>query len=84
MRMNQPGALEDYDAYSDDKPLVEAVRVFGAEWAADQLKRAGASVGSEKVQILARQATGICRNCVRTTASVIASMSWSFIPPITS
>ena len=25
--MNQPGALEDYDAYSDDQPLVEAVRV---------------------------------------------------------
>jgi hypothetical protein len=28
--LNQPGALEDYKAYSDDKPLVEAVRVFGA------------------------------------------------------
>ena len=53
---NQPGALEDYNAYSDDKPLVEAVRVFGADWAADHLKRAGALVGSEKVQHLARQA----------------------------
>src|SRR5215211_2533577 len=54
--MNQPGALEDYDAYSEDKPLVEAVRVFGAEWATDHPKRAGAWVGSEKVQTLARQA----------------------------
>src|SRR3954447_3886916 len=54
--MNQPGALEDYDAYSEDKPLVEAVRGFGAEWATDPLKRTGAWVGSEKVQTLARQA----------------------------
>jgi hypothetical protein len=54
--LNQPGALEDYNAYSDDKPLVEAVRVFGADWAADHLKRAGTLVGSEKVQYLARQA----------------------------
>jgi putative acyl-CoA dehydrogenase len=54
--LNQPGALEDYHAYSDDKPLVEAVRVFGADWAADHLKRAGTLVGSEKVQYLARQA----------------------------
>jgi hypothetical protein len=54
--LNQPGALEDYNAYSDDKPLVEAVRVFGADWAADHLKQAGTLVGSEKVQYLARQA----------------------------
>jgi hypothetical protein len=38
--LNQPGALEDYDAYCGDKPLVEAVRAFGADWAADHLKRA--------------------------------------------
>jgi putative acyl-CoA dehydrogenase len=54
--LNQPGALEDYDAYSDDKPLVAAVRVFGADWATDHLKRAGTLVGSQKVQHLARQA----------------------------
>ncbi len=36
--LNQPHALEDYDAYSDDIPLVEAVRAFGADWAADHLK----------------------------------------------
>jgi alkylation response protein AidB-like acyl-CoA dehydrogenase len=54
--MNQPGALEDFDLYSGDKPLRDAVNVFGADWAADHLKRTGALVGSAKVQYLARQA----------------------------
>jgi putative acyl-CoA dehydrogenase len=54
--LNQPGALQNYDAYSDDEPLVEAVRVFSADWAADHLKRAGRLVGSERVAHLARQA----------------------------
>ena len=27
--LNQPGSLADYDAYSDDQPLVEAVNAFG-------------------------------------------------------
>ena len=54
--LNQPGALADYNAYADDKPLVEAVRVFGGDWAAVHLERAGTLVGSERVQYLARQA----------------------------
>lgn len=54
--LNQPSALHDYDAYSDDTPLVEAVRAFGASWAGDGLRRAGVLVGSEQVQHLARQA----------------------------
>jgi len=54
--LNQAGALQDYDAYSADKPLVEAVRAFGADWAADRLMEAGKLVGSERVQSLARQA----------------------------
>jgi putative acyl-CoA dehydrogenase len=54
--MNQPGALEDYNAFAGDEPLIEAVRVFGADWAADHLKKAGALVGSANVQFLARQA----------------------------
>jgi putative acyl-CoA dehydrogenase len=54
--LNQAGVLADYDAYGDDKPLVEAVKVFGADWAGDTLRRAGGHVGSEKVQHLARQA----------------------------
>jgi putative acyl-CoA dehydrogenase len=54
--LNQAGALQNYDAYASDKPLVEAVQAFGADWAADHLQRAGVLVGSEKVQTLARQA----------------------------
>jgi putative acyl-CoA dehydrogenase len=54
--LNQPGALAGYNAYRGDKALAEAARVFGAEWAEDRLDRAGALVGSEKVQSLARQA----------------------------
>src|SRR5215211_2812886 len=54
--LNQPGAFENYNAYSGDKPLVEAVRMFGADWATDHLERAGTTVGSQKIQSLARQA----------------------------
>jgi putative acyl-CoA dehydrogenase len=54
--LNQPGNLADYNAYSADTPLIEAVRVFQADWAQDHLARTGACVGSEKVQTLARQA----------------------------
>ena len=54
--LNQPGSLADYDAYSDDKPLVDAVNAFGGGWAEQALRRAGLVVGSAKVQQLARQA----------------------------
>jgi putative acyl-CoA dehydrogenase len=54
--MNQPSSLQDYDLYSADKPLCDAVHVFGADWAADLLKQTGALVGSARVQHLARQA----------------------------
>jgi putative acyl-CoA dehydrogenase len=54
--LNQAGALADYDAYAGDGPLVEALKVFGADWADRVLRRAGMHVGSEKVQYLARQA----------------------------
>jgi hypothetical protein len=39
--LNQPGSLVDYDAYSDDKPLVEAVNAFGGGWTEQTLRRAG-------------------------------------------
>jgi len=35
--MNQPGSLENYDLYSADKPLCDAVHVYGADWAANLL-----------------------------------------------
>ena len=54
--LNQAAALTEYNAYADDKPLVEAMKVFGADWADGTLHRAGVHVGSEKVQYLARQA----------------------------
>ena len=54
--MNQPGSLEERDLYSADKPLSEAVRVFGADWAGDHLRQTGTLVGSARVQHLARQA----------------------------
>src|SRR4051794_3280267 len=54
--LNQPGALADYDTFAADRPLFEAVRAFGADWADTDLRRAGVLVGSEHVQYLARQA----------------------------
>jgi putative acyl-CoA dehydrogenase len=54
--LNQPGSLADYDAYSDDKPLVDAVNALGAGWTEQILRRAGLLVGSTNVQQLARQA----------------------------
>jgi putative acyl-CoA dehydrogenase len=54
--LNQAGALADYDAYANDKPLVHAMKVFDADWADEVLHRAGSHVGSQKVQYLARQA----------------------------
>ena len=54
--LNQPAALEDYNAYAGDTPLRAAVAACGGIWAEDDLVRAGASVGSAAVQRLARQA----------------------------
>lgn len=54
--LNQPGDLVNYNAYTGDAALTEAVRAFGAEWAAPRLEETGALVGSERVQQLARAA----------------------------
>ena len=54
--LNQPGALEDRDLFTQDRALVEAAGVFGAGWAGERLRSAGALVGSARVQHLARQA----------------------------
>jgi putative acyl-CoA dehydrogenase len=54
--LNQPGALEDYNAFAQDKALAEATQAFGADWAIDHLHATGALVGSARVQTLARQA----------------------------
>src|SRR5262249_20957174 len=54
--LNQPAPLADYDAFSADRALREAARIFGADWAREKLVRTGRSVGSAHVQQLARQA----------------------------
>jgi putative acyl-CoA dehydrogenase len=54
--LNQPGTLADYNAFTTDRPLAEAVRAFGADWAWEKLRRAGAIVGSQEGQQLARSA----------------------------
>jgi putative acyl-CoA dehydrogenase len=54
--LNQPGSLVGYDAFAEDKALVEAVKVFRADWACTHLHRVGEIIGSEKLQVLARQA----------------------------
>jgi hypothetical protein len=54
--LNQPEIFQGYNAYFQDRPLVEAVRTFNADWADDHLQHAGALIGSEKIQQLARQA----------------------------
>ena len=60
MSRPQPSSpLATYDAYANDKPLVQAMKVFGADWADDVLHRAGSHVGSERVQYLALQANRV-------------------------
>lgn len=54
--LNQPPPLSDYDAYATDATLRAIVRAFGAGWAETRLGQAGATVGSTRVQMLARQA----------------------------
>jgi putative acyl-CoA dehydrogenase len=54
--LNQPGALEDYNAFAQDQPLVEATLAFAAGWATDHLQATGALAGSARVQTLARLA----------------------------
>ena len=54
--LNQAGPLHDVDLFSTDRPLCDAVQAFGAGWAADHLRAAGAVTGSARVQELARQA----------------------------
>jgi hypothetical protein len=39
--LNQSGDLADYNAYADERVLVEAVEAFGAVWADDTLRWAG-------------------------------------------
>jgi putative acyl-CoA dehydrogenase len=44
--LNQARALENYNAYANNRPLQEAVAQQGAGWAQDWLMARGAEVGS--------------------------------------
>jgi len=46
---NQPPALENYDLYGLDRPLVEAIERNGAAWASDRLHAFGQVCGSEEM-----------------------------------
>jgi putative acyl-CoA dehydrogenase len=54
--VNQPPPLVDYNVYEADRPLVEAVRREGADWAEARIAAVGAFAGSEHAQTLGRLA----------------------------
>jgi putative acyl-CoA dehydrogenase len=53
---NQPSPLVDYNVFEADRPLVEAVRREGAEWAEERIAAVGAYAGSEQAQTLGQLA----------------------------
>jgi putative acyl-CoA dehydrogenase len=53
---NQPPPLTDYNVYEADRPLVEAVRREGADWAEARIASVGEFAGSERAQTLGRLA----------------------------
>jgi putative acyl-CoA dehydrogenase len=53
---NQPPPLTDYNVFSADTPLVEAVRREGGEWDEARIAALGALAGSERLRALGAQA----------------------------
>lgn len=53
---NQPPWRVDVDEYSTNRPLVDAVTAFGADWADHELTEAGLLVGSRQFQYDAERA----------------------------
>ncbi|MGH2984015.1 MAG: acyl-CoA dehydrogenase family protein [Solirubrobacterales bacterium] len=53
---NQPPPLLDYNLYEADRPLVEAVRREGADWAEQRISAVGELAGSAHAQELGRLA----------------------------
>jgi putative acyl-CoA dehydrogenase len=54
--INQPPPLVDYNLFEADRPLVEAVRREGAEWAEGRISAVGTYAGGEQAQTLGRLA----------------------------
>ncbi len=53
---NQSVPLEDYDAFSADRPLVEALSREGADWALERARALGTIAGSAEVLQAGRDA----------------------------
>jgi putative acyl-CoA dehydrogenase len=53
---NQPPPLVDYNVFEADRPLVEAVRREGAEWAQERIFAVGELAGTERIQRLGAEA----------------------------
>ena len=54
--LNQPPDLVGYDSFGGDLALLETVERLGAGWACAHLNTVGRALGSDHVQLLARQA----------------------------
>ncbi len=81
---NQPPPLEDYNPFDSDRPLVEAVRREGAEWAEGRARELGAICGSHQTIRWGFEANENKPSCARTTATATASTRSSSTPPGTS
>ncbi len=53
---NQPPPLADYNVYEADRPLIEAVRREGADWAEPRISAVGELAGSARMIELGREA----------------------------
>jgi putative acyl-CoA dehydrogenase len=53
---NQPSPLVDYNVFESDRPLREAVRREGAEWAEQRISAVGELAGSERILALGASA----------------------------
>jgi putative acyl-CoA dehydrogenase len=57
--LNQSVPLEDYDTFSADRPLVEALRREGADWAEDRARALGTLAGSAELLAAGRDANRV-------------------------
>jgi putative acyl-CoA dehydrogenase len=53
---NQPPPLVDYNVFEADRPLIEAVRREGADWAQERISAVGELAGRERIQRLGAEA----------------------------
>lgn len=73
--LNQAGALEDYNAFADDKALTDAVRIFAASWRRTICKPPVRWSAARTSSTLHGRPTGIYRNFAPMIVSATASTS---------